>query len=191
MEKGDLDNFFSGVGLKEDQIYRWALQKLQLAEMPVEQRQAYAELSERRRNEMLLSEQFEQTQAQLHALKTQQVMFDLDQNLARAEVKAMAEAFEAKTGQPGAFRNEVIRTAQSVFRETGKDISPVEAINEVLKRYQPFLSTAAQASAQGAPRVLGQSQAPVIPNVTGKSTSPAAKTVRSLDDLKRLAKEAD
>ena len=192
MEKGDLDNFFLGVGLKEDQVFKWALHKLQLSEMPIEQRQAYQELSERRRNEALLSEQYQATQAQLQELKQQQVLFELDQNLGRAEVKAMADAFESKMGQPGAFRQEVIQTARSIYRDTGRDMTPVEAINEVLNRYKPFLAgSAAQASAQVSGRGSGQAQAPVIPNVTGKSTSPAARHVRSLDELKRLATESD
>lgn len=189
LEKEDFDNFFNGIGAKEDQIFKWALKKLQIAEDPMKL-QAHNELTERRRNEILMTEQYRQTQAQLEAIQTQQRAFELEQSLSRPDIKAQVEAYESKVGQPGAFRNEVIRTGQYIFNSTGKDITPEEAINEVLNRYKPFL--AAQGPAQNVTtRTQSQSQAPVIPNVTGRSTSPTAKHVRSLDDLKKLAQEAD
>lgn len=192
LEKGDLDNFFQGVGVKEDQIYKWALHKLQMQEMPPEQRQAYQELSERRRNETLMAEQYALTQAELQKLQTQQRMFELDQNLSRQDLKPMIDAYESKVGQPGAFRQEVIRHAQLVFKESGQDLSATDAINQVLERYKPFLQMqASNPMGQPSPQVQSQSRAPVIPNVTGRSTSPAAKQVRSLDDIIKLSKEMD
>jgi hypothetical protein len=189
LDKEDFDNFFHGIGAKEDQIFKWALKKLQIAEDPMKL-QAHNELTERRRNEILMTEQYRQTQAQLEAIQSQQRAFELDQNLSRPDIKAMVEAYESKVGQPGSFRGEVIRTAQYVFNSTGKDMSPEEAINEVLNRYKPFL--ASQGPATTVPtKTQSQSQAPVIPNVTGRSTSPTARQIRSLDDLKKLSQEMD
>lgn len=188
LEGGDFDNFFQGLNVPEEKVFQWALRRAQMHEMSPEQRQAYEELTARRRNETLLSEQFRSTQAQLEELKSQQRFFELDQTLSRPEISQIAQAFESKLG-PGSFKNEVIARARQAFKDSGKDLSPMEAVNMVIEHYKPFL--AAQASANVGAVTKSQSQAPVIPNVTGRSTSPAAKQVKSLDDIRKLAKDLD
>jgi hypothetical protein len=111
--------------------------------------------------------------------------------MSKPEVAAVAEAFDQRLGKQGAFREEVIKRGVLAHTTTGQDITPEQAISEVMGIYAAFVqpSQAGQMSPQmtpGAPQGTSK-QTPVIPNVGAKNSSPTRKSPKSLDELRQLA----
>jgi hypothetical protein len=193
LKQGDLHNFFDGVGVTKDQVYKWALQQLQLEEMPTEQRQALQEQSELRKRTYMLEQQTQQAQSVIEQFQVQQRGHELDTALNSAESRDFATMFDTKVGKPGAFRQAVIKQALGLEAATRRDVSVAEAIQETIAAWKPFLGAQQTSSAPmaqpAAPQSNGATQPKVIPNVSGRSTSPAAKKITSIEDLKRLSEE--
>lgn len=193
LAKKDYDNLFGNVlKIPEDDILRQAQKILQLREMPPEQRQAYEShlqakqrLSELESQNQYLSQTYEQTA--VHA-RTQ----ELDWTLQRPEFSAVASQYDARLGE-GAFRQAVIERGKYHALANGQDISPEQAVQEVLRflggpqAFQP--SPQAPGVMQQSPQPVAPQRPPVITNIQGRGTSPAKKVVKSLDDLKKRAKE--
>jgi len=114
----------------------------------------------------------------------------LDVSLSKPDVSRFAEAWDSNSGQAGAFRQFVIEEAKKVYYDTQQDLSPDQAIAMVMQRFGKFLNVGdTTMQAPQAQSIQSQQAKPVIPNVTGKASSPIKKVPKSLDDLRRLAKE--
>lgn len=191
LEKNDLDSFFKALKISEEQVLQYALDRVNYRELPIEKRMQHdAQLSERQRTYQL-EQQYQQLQQQFQQESVQARTFQLDSALARPDVKTVADAFDAKVGKPGAFKAEVIKRGQYANFTTGADISADQAVSEVLGMFSPFVQQATQAPAQAATQSTSgaQSAPPVIPNVTGRGTSPVRKAVKSIADLEQRARE--
>lgn len=201
---GDLENFFNSVKISDDQIFDYARRKLEMANLPPEQRQAFALQAQERQRLYDLQEQNQyleqnyQTQA-VHARTTQ-----LDMVMMTPEIQSAANAWDQKTGMEGSFRDLVIEEGQRHAYTTGEDLPPAVVANRVLSRFGKFLAESqapGTASPAGNPGSMHSPQAPlppgttqvvtkpVIPSASGRGTSPVAKSPKSIDDLKRMAKE--
>jgi hypothetical protein len=156
--------------------------------MPPEQRQ---QIDSQYEKEQKLSYYEQANQELLNMYQTQQVQqraSELDSYLGRPEISQTASQFDARAGRPGAFRDEVVRRGQYYASiPNGKDISVEQAAKEVMMlvgtNYQ------SQDTQNPLPQQQGQESKPVIPNIKGRSTSPAKRVVRSLDDLRRKSQE--
>lgn len=185
--QGDLDTFFKGIGLPEDKLYQYVLDKLQEKELPPEQlqkKQYYADLERKQRaleeSHQSLLERYEQESIQTRHSQ-------LDTALSRQDLSPTVQAFDARVGKPGAFKDEVIKRGMLAYQMTGADISPEQAIQEVL------MLVGGQVSPQQ-PQQMGRAQTvtpPVIPNVGSKGSSPATRAPKSLKELKELAAQMD
>lgn len=191
VQNGDFDSFFNTIQIPEQEIQKWIYNKLQLKDLPQEQQQLYTKNSEYQRQLLSMQEQYEEMQSKLSEFeeyKTQQAIqqrhSELDSALASPEYKSLAEGYDARVGQPGAFKQEVILRAAAVANTTGKELSVSEAVQE-MARLVAWNSNGQQASVSA----KGNSR-PTIPSVSGKASSPVAPQVKSIEDLKRLAKAA-
>ena len=191
LQRGDLDSFFEAVNLPEADILKYALYRLQLRENP-EQMQTHDQMRQLQLQNQELQNRVQQYSGGYENLAVQQRTMQLDGHLARPEILGAVQAFDARMGTPGAFRNEVIRRGQ-MYAAAQQDVSVEQAANEVLQLIgwqgqnppQATVQNAGQAGASGAG--TPQSQKPTFPNVRGKGTSPAKSVVRSTDDLRKLA----
>jgi predicted nucleic acid-binding Zn-ribbon protein len=192
VQNGDFDSFFSSIKIPEQSIQNWIYNKLQLQDLPQEQRQLYTQNSEYQRELLSMQEQYEEMQSKLQEFEEfkqqqalQQRFNELDSVVNSAEYSQLAQSYDARVGQPGAFKNEVILRAAAVANATGKDLSPAEAVQE-------FAKLVAWNNQNGAPSASPQKAAgrPTIPSVSGKASSPVAPQVKSIEDLKKLAKAA-
>lgn len=190
VQNGDFDSFFSSIKIPEQSIQNWIYNKLQLQDLPQEQRQLYTQNSEYQRELLSMQEQYEEMQSKLQEFEEfkqqqalQQRFNELDSVVNSAEYSQLAQSYDARVGQPGAFKNEVILRAAAVANATGKDLSPAEAVQE-------FAKLVAWNNQNGAPSASPQKAAgrPTIPSVSGKASSPVAPQVKSIEDLKKLAK---
>jgi hypothetical protein len=192
---GDLDSVFESIGIPPNVVAQWMYKRLQLQELSPEQRSVYEnEQILRKQNYALqekvqnLSQGHEQTQLQTRAMELQSA-------LAKPEVVTVAESYNTRMGQPDAFWNFVCQQADFMERNSGQRVNAEQAIQQSLK----ILGTSiVPGPAQGgAPagnvtpaQAQGNPNPPVIPNITGaRNTSPTKKLARSVDDLRKLAKE--
>jgi hypothetical protein len=101
----------------------------------------------------------------------------------------VADRFDTRQNQAGAFKNEVIQRAQFLFQTKGTDLSAEQAVAEFMK----LIVADAPASNPNNTVIPAKAGAknPTLPNLAGQTTSPAAQKVKSLADLQALKKQAN
>lgn len=193
VQNGDFDNFFSSIKIPETEIQKWIYNKLQIQSLPQDQQQLYTKNSEYQKQLLSMQEQYEEMQSKLGEFESykqeqaiQQRQAELDSVINNGEFKSLAESYDARVGQPGAFKNEVILRAAAVANATGKDLSVQEAVQEFAK----LVAWNQQNGGQAAGVAQKGSSRPTLPSVSGKASSPVAPQVKSIEDLKKLAKAA-
>jgi flagellar biosynthesis chaperone FliJ len=193
VQGGDFDSFFGSINIPEADIQKWIYNKLQIQSLPQDQQQLYTKNSEYQKQLSSMQEQYEEMQSKLGEFETykqeqaiQQRHSELDSAIVNSEYKSLAESYDARVGQPGAFKNEVILRAAAVANATGKDLSVQEAVQEFAKLVAWNNQNGVQA---GGVAQKGNSR-PTIPSVSGKASSPVAPQVKTIEDLKKLAKAA-
>jgi hypothetical protein len=193
VQNGDFDTFFNTIQIPEAEIQKWIYNKLTLQDLPKDQQQLYTKNSEYQRELLSMQEKYDEMQgklAEFEDYKSQQAIqsrhSELDSALSSPEYKSLAESYDARAGKPGAFKNEVILRAAAVANATGKDLSVAEAVQEMARLVAWNQQNAGQASGV-AQKASGR---PTLPSVSGKASSPVAPQVKSIEDLKKLAKAA-
>lgn len=192
LQKKDYDAFFELLQIPQDDIFRYAVKKAEEQQLPPEQRQQMEYQRQIQREREMLANQNQQLQTQSLTQLQQFRNQELNWVMARPEVHGVAQAFDARNGQ-GAFRQLVAEKGMAHYAATGKDLSAEQATQEVLKLIGGFVTPT---NLTGQPAAPMQSQGtqqsappPVIPNVSGKGTSPVKKKISSLADLKRVSHE--
>jgi len=188
VSSGDMESFFSALKIPNDKVLAYAVDLVKRQQDP-----NYAAQVERSRAEKFDRESYVTQNQQLMAsnqqLAVQQRTLELDVHLQRPEVSSVIQAFDAGMGNPGAFKQQVIRIGQA-FASSGKDISVNEAVEEALRVIKAANPNIGQPqSPQPGVQVVQPSQKPTIPIVQGRGTSPVKSTYKSIDDLKRRARE--
>lgn len=197
IQKDDLHSFFQALKIPEEKVLRYALDRVQYREMSPEQRAVIDAQYQERHRAMTLEEQNQMLAQQYQQEAARARGLELDYELNNPEVKAAAEAFDARVGQPGAFKQEVIRRGQYLWHTEQRDIPAKQAIHEVISNYG-LSSMQNQYQQQGMPVNAGASQAPVtqqitqqikptLPNFRGSGTSPVKRVPQTLEDLKKIA----
>lgn len=208
-QNGDLDSVFRNIGLDDQAIFQWAAKKIDYIEsmrqMSPEQRmQIEAQQKAALQNEVY-EEQLTQMKQQMQAQATQAREIQLDVVLSRPEITQTVGIWDQKMGYQGAFRDAVIEEAQkhwyTTYQQTGQgvDLTPEQAADRVLKKFANFLNlpTQGQPQATQAQGMNGQvmspqaNDKPVIPVIQGSSKTPIKKQIRSIEDIKKRAKELE
>lgn len=195
IRKNDLDSFFKALNISEDQVLRYALERVQYRELPLEQRMAVDQQAQERQRLASLETQSQTFEQRYYAEATANKGLQLDGSLAKPEVKSIVDAFDARVGTPGAFRAEVIKRGQLAFYATGQDISVEQAMKEVMVlaggNVQPGGNPVAvpEASAGIPGATPAPAQPPIIPNVAGRGASPAKRAITSISDIRQRARE--
>lgn len=184
--KGDLDGFFKGLNIPDKVIYQHVLQKLNYAELPPEQRALHENQRAAEQRAEMLERQNQALMQQQEAYAVSQRESALSQTLSKPDVSAVAQAFDARMGREGAFRDEVIKRGILHWQMNQADISPDDAVKEVMSMIGGFQGAPAQ-SAPMAPSQTQSKSPQVIPNVGAKNSSPTKRAPKSLAELKQLA----
>lgn len=190
LQKKDFDSFFEHTKVSEDDVLRWAIkvaerrQNPQLQAQHQQERQASTQMQQLQAQNQSLLQNYEQV-----ALQARE--FELNQLLGKSDVMQAAQAFEARVGRPGAFKEEVAKRGFLHWKTTGRDVTAEQAVSEVMN----LLGITAQApAAQVAQLAQAGTQAkapegkPVIPNIQGRGTSPVAKVPSSVAELRAMAR---
>ena len=189
VRQGDFDSFFEALRIPKENILKYALELVQREQDPNKRAQWEANRQAQQQTQyyQTQAQDLEQRQAQF---SMQQKEFELSHVMTRPEISGIVQAYDAGMGQPGAFRQYVIRMGQAL-ESGGHDVSTEQAVQEAVRHLQavnPNLAVAPTGQ-QAAGNVVQPNQKPVIPNIQGRGTSPVRSTYRSLDDLRKLAKE--
>jgi hypothetical protein len=213
---GDLDLFFDRLNIPEEKILKWAVERAKYYQLPEDQRQVYDERSKLKRQGYESQQRFEHLDQSHQETVTKALGTQLQIALAKPDVTGFAQTFDEKFGE-GAFMNEIVKCGETAYY-TRKDqrgqpvnLTPEQAIKEVMDHYGKVISVSPAPAATGAPSATPpaqapspapaapaqqaqapsppQAQPPVIPNVSGKATSAtsAKPAFRSIDDLKKHA----
>jgi hypothetical protein len=189
---GNHERVLSDLGYTDEMIFEIAKQKLDRLRDP-NAKQAYEQKTQAdlAQEQLLADNQRYRSQAEEHLAKVTQ--WELDRELGKAEVHPIQEAYDKAYGS-GAFKSLVISRGSTMVERAGRHIEPRELVELVSKEFAPFIQTQPQA---GTPIELSQSTQPtqppgsakpkVIPVVKG-SGAPTKGAVRSLDDLRKLAR---
>lgn len=198
IEQDDYDNFFNALQIPEQKILQWAVKKAQLMSLTPQEQAAYTQQVQERNQLYQLQQQNADFQEQLFQTQVQARAAQLSQELSKPEVLNVMSSFDARAGVQGAFRNEVIKRGQ-FYASQGVDAPVEQVVKEVLQLVGHVVpqATGPQQPADNGAGTGGQApqqqtpsqKPPVIPNVGGQGTSPAKRVVRSLDDIRALAKQ--
>jgi hypothetical protein len=195
LENKDYDSFFDLLKIDEKDLQSWMLRKLQMKDLPVEQQELYTKNSTTQKQLYELERQSEQYRQELESLKAQSTQAvvqqrtnELDTVLSRPDVKSVADRFDARLNQAGAFRNEVIQRAQFIFQTKGDDLSAEQAVEEFMKIIMLDKPSSNPNNVVIQPKAV--QKAPMLPNVAGQTNSPAAQKITSMADLQKLKKQA-
>lgn len=195
VQKKDYRSFFEALQIPKEEILRYAIDELKYQEMSPEQRQ---EIDAYRQNQYRLSQlemQNQQLMREYESMTQAQKVNELESELSRQDIAEMARSYDARVGEPGAFRKEVISRGAYWESVHGQTISAKQAVDEVLRLVGGTVGSAPQAGAPSQTMTPGQAvvqnrQKPVIPNVQGASgSSPAKKRPGSIEDLRRMREQ--
>ena len=187
-QQGDLGGFFQKVGLTDEDVAKYMLEKINRQQLPPEQQRVYNELEAKRKAELYQARQLEELQTQNRTMASQQREWEVDQWLARPDVSSIAERYDASNGR-GSFKRFVAEVGVMHHSMYGEDPTVEQAVGVVLKRLGDAYKSQPAPVSQ-APQNNQEKPLPVIPNVSGKNVSPTRKALRSVDDLRKLSEEA-
>lgn len=199
LNKGDLDNFFSSIGLDQNKVFQWVSQKLEQESLPPDQKRALEAQQKERQRLYDLEHQNSTLEEQFQTQASQARGMQLDMTLSRPDVSKAASLWDSRMGRIGAFRDLVITEAQNAWHVQKTDLSAEQAVQAVLEKYGKVIEGLGLApqNAMASQNATSQAQVqppqaadkPVIPAVQGRGTSPVKKSPKSIEDLKQMAKE--
>lgn len=200
--KGDLRSVFDQLGISEEKVMQFAIDRAKYYELPPEQQSMIQAQEAAEKNAMLAEQQASSIQEQYEEQARQIKQLELNTVLNRPEVQSAQKAFDERMGKEGAFFEQVRIVGETAwYRSGGKvDLTPEQAIGYVIQQYgltgtpaqQPMSATPATQAPQAQAAPVAQAPAvKVIPNVGGRASSPASgkKGPRSIEDLRRISKE--
>lgn len=193
LKNKDFENFFGGLGIPDEEVFGYVEKRLQLRNMPADQRAQFEQQAEVRKQNYAYESQLSEMQTKHQSLATETRTMQLDNILARPEVVSQASQIDRAYGEDGSFKKLVIEEAINHFNRTGEDLPADRAVQLAASKYGRFMqmqnnSAPSQMSQGMAPQTSNPQQAPIIPHVAGSARSPVKKQPKSLDDLKAMAK---
>jgi len=197
-ERGDYDNFFNELGIGEEALQKWMLQKLSLNEDPMAKQMYEQQVNERAKLHQLEEQnQFLSQQSESHAVQARTMQ--LDSLLSRSDVASVAAQVDQKMGELGSFKRLVVEEGQKAWAMEQKDLSVEEAAQRVLSTYGKFIGeqqaspvVPAEATVQAPgqePQVQAPAAKPVIPTVAAGQQTAVKPVVKNLDDLRAKYRE--
>lgn len=196
LKNKDWDNFFGGLKVPEEEIFNWVEKRLQMRQMPPEQRAEFERQAQIRQQNYSYENELSQTQQSYQKLATETRLMQLENIMARQDVSSQAQAIDKVYGQIGSFRNLVIEEAANHYSRTGEDLPADQAVQKALDKYGRFLAaqnpgapTLQGQPSGGQPQASSQGNVPIIPHVGGSARSPIKKSPKSIADLKAMAKQ--
>jgi hypothetical protein len=198
VQENDFDNFFARLKIPEAKIFGWVKKKLDEAALPPEEQQRIQESRQIKQQNHQFQNEHQKLMSDLHAERSRAGAAQLDFGLQQPEIAQFSQSFDAKAGAEGAFRSEVINAAIVHFQLTQQELTPQQAIEQVVKKFQwisqnpgaPGANDAAAANSTPASQQNNpQQQAKpktTIPAVNGSGASVVKQKPKSIDDIRKI-----
>lgn len=193
--RDDMDTVWDVLKIDPNKVLQWAVKKVQLSQLPPDQRQVYEEAAAAKKRAWELERRSETQNHTLAQTQSEQIQQMLDLVLERPDISAIAQAYDTRKQKDGSFRELVAMMGDQEFHRSGKVIPPMEAAKMAVELLgEKFGAPAQQAAAAPAP-VAQPAPAPekakiTLPNAGGsKASAPAKAKVKTLDDIRKLSKE--
>lgn len=196
-QRGDLDGFFKTLGVPEEKILQWIVDKANYQQLEPHQRQMVDAKTQAENQAYQLQQENQSLTQRQQNLEIQARAQTLQIALERPETSSFVQRFEEKAGKQGSFIQEVIAHGERTYYASGgkTDLSPEQAIKDVMERWSPFLGPESPKQAPFIPANPGQQpqaapKVATIPNISGRQSTAVSKTSpRSIEDLKALYKK--
>lgn len=192
-KRGDMDTVFATLRIDPNKVLQWAYEKVQLSQMPPEQRQLYEARTQAEKRAWELERQTASLSQQSLEQQANQIDQMIDLVLERPDFSSVAEAYDTRKGKPGAFRDLITLMGEQEFNRTGKIIPPLEAAKAAVELLGEKIGGQARPAETPTPQATPAAAAPAekpkitLPNAGGaKASAPAKTKVKSIDDLKRI-----
>lgn len=188
VKENDFDSFFDGLNIPKNKVLEYALELVKREQWTPEQKAQWEASKQAREAVRYYELQNQQLQQSQQHLAVQQRTFELDMALNQPEAKVVSDVYNTGMSSPDAFRNYCIQIGQA-YAARGEDISAQQAVAEAVRQIKAMNPVIGSGASPNAAQVVQPSSKPVIPNIQGRGTSAVKSTVKSLDDLKKRAKE--
>lgn len=199
-QRGDIEGWFKYLQVPQEKVLQWVADRLNYEQLPPEQKSVLDSRKQAEERAWTAEDQASTYQQQNEQILTQQVQMALESSLARPDVDTVAKAFDARMGA-GAFKAEVQRRGDYIWRTENKLVPPDKLVTELLAFLGPIAPAApvapqAPAAAAQAALVTPATPAapagktPTIPNISGRSASAVTQPkVKSIADIRAKYKE--
>lgn len=191
VQKGDTRGFIEALGLPKKMFIDYAINELKFQELPPEEQQRINAQRQQEITMQQLQAQNQELQNNFQAERTNLMEVELDRNLS-STYNGAAQAYEARTGVPGSFKQLVIERGIFHHKVNGNVIPVNQAIEEAMT----IAGVQAGTPNPSQPVVTGTStEQPktetkkVLPNIQGQGTSPIKTSFQDLDSLKAHRKQ--
>lgn len=193
-QSGDWGQFFHAAQIPAQAVIRWAANTVaHLEKNPnyLDQAQNSWKTNSNLTNLQSENETLKQQTERLHMERQQ---MELDYHLRTPEIQDYAQSFDTRMATPNAFRNEVIRRGALIEMTENRVATPQEIVSDMMRIYggvpqAPSQTRPMQGQVQSegtTTAVTGSEGKPVLPNIKGRSGSPAKTIVKSTDDLRKI-----
>jgi hypothetical protein len=183
-DQGNLGAAFKVANITDEQVFEYALQKLQMEQNPTLAK-TYQAQQEQSVKELELSRKVAMYEQQNQASAEQTFYAEFEQSLdTHAPLVAQVNA---KFGSDDFFKEEVIAYGLAQ-QQKGNSLSPMQATEAVVSKYKQLFPTS---QAPSMPQASAPAPRPhTLPNVGNSSASPVKKQVRTMEDLQKASAEA-
>ena len=193
-DQGNLGAAFKVAGISDEQIFEYAVQRLEMEKNPVLAK-TYSAQQEQSLKELELQRKVTMYEQQNQVSAEQQFYNEFEDSLTKHQ--SLADQVNAKLGTPDVpdfFREEVIAYGLAQ-QQRGKPITPAQATEAVVNKYKQFFpaspASVPQASAPQSATPASPSRPHTLPNVGNGNASPVKKRVTSIEDIRKAAEEAN
>lgn len=193
-DEGDYDLLLEKIGIPLPKLAAWFKQKLMLRELPEEERELYNENLQAKRQAREARRSSESSNDETYNLKVENRSLQFERVLAKPDIAEAAEQYDSSVEEEGAFFDLVVNHAVARHAQSGVDLSPQEAVDEVLVRLRKVLPRKAAPTVEAKSDDQNPAPAPTkkpatLPKVTGSNTSPTKRRPRSIEDLRKISEE--
>lgn len=199
LKEKNLGVFLEKMGVSRQQMAKMVLEDLEaeekLKDLPPHLQKMYTQNQELTRKVMELEKQANQGTNFGLEQATQALNLQLQAVLSKPEISSIASEYDARRGRPGAFFEQVKREGLLENSMSGKDLTADEAVQRALETLALQVQTSSQSvtpnGTGAAPKtvVVQQKAVPTIPTVGNGTATATSKRPKSVDDLRRMAKE--
>lgn len=196
LEKKDYKSLFDRLEIKDEDVIKYAMERVKYYELTPEQRAEIDRTHQDRHKTFSLEQQNQEYERRFSQVAVQQTEMQLDMELNK--VNSEVAKYDSMAGQPGAFKAAVIQRAKNAWYEQKVNLPVDQAVRDTLESVKGFL--AAVQPTQGNPTaanpqktvIVQQDQKPTIPILPGNGgVSPTHKAINSIQGLKEKAAQLE